>query len=232
MSKPIGYFGGTFNPPHAAHFALLHAAHEQLGLTRISLIPSGQPWQKPHVLPVFQRLIMLQKAIHDDQLNWQIQNTAPYPFLINTIESDKDEPSYTINTLRDLRSINPKIPFVLIIGSDQLNNLHTWHEWQSLLDYAHIAVTQREGHATHATNNFPAVQKMHEQSLKKSGACTWQTQTNGCFIPFTLTPSPISSTIIRNAIAKGEDPRNIQALSPSVADYIHQQNLYKHTGAI
>lgn len=230
MSKPIGYFGGTFNPPHVAHFAILHAAQKQLGLKKISLIPSGQPWQKPDVLSAPHRFAMLQNALYDDQLIWRSKNILPYPFCIDTIELDKDEISYTINTLRDLRSLNPKAPLVLIIGSDQLTNLHTWHEWHSLLDYAHIAVTQREGHITHSTNNFPAVQKMREQNHKKSDA--WQTQANGCFISFTLPPSPISSTMIRNAIIKGENPRNIKALSPSVADYIYQQNLYKHTGVI
>lgn len=59
LNPPIGCFGGTFNPPHTAHFALVHSAREQLNLSKVLMIPAGQPWQKPQVLPAKLRVDML-----------------------------------------------------------------------------------------------------------------------------------------------------------------------------
>lgn len=193
---------------------------------RVALIPSGQPWQKPHVLPATQRLTMLQLAMQDDQALWAAKHTSSYPLLIDALELNKSEVSYTINTLRDLRLAHPNTPLVWVMGSDQLNNLHTWHDWESLLDYAHIAVAQRDGHATLADNDAPAVQKMRAQESHEQPH--WQSQLSGQLIPFTLPPSPISSSFIRHAIASGQDPRSIPELSPSVAKHIHQHQLYNN----
>jgi len=99
MNPPIGLFGSSFNPPHLAHFALLHAAREQFKLSAIQVIPAGQPWQKPHVIAAAHRVAMVQAALHDDAQEWTHTAQTPYPITLNTIETDLLEPSYTIKTL-------------------------------------------------------------------------------------------------------------------------------------
>lgn len=226
LHPPIGCFGGTFNPPHTAHFALVHSAREQLNLSKVLMIPAGQPWQKPQVLPASQRVAMLRLAIDYDQSVWP--KRSPYPLTLDTLEADLPSASYTINTLKTLRAQNPDTPLVWIMGSDQLKNLHTWHDWQDLLDYAHIAVAQRAGHIV-ARHELPdALQKIYSERVT-SNMTQWRAQLSGHFIPFTLTALHVSSSAIRHAIAHGQNPRDIKQLRPAVADYIIEHHLYKES---
>ncbi|TDR30912.1 nicotinate (nicotinamide) nucleotide adenylyltransferase [Hydromonas duriensis] len=225
MKLPIGCFGGTFNPPHTAHFALLHSAREQLGLAQVLLIPAGQPWQKPHVLATEHRLHMLQLAMAYDENVWQAKNAQAYPLQLDTLEVNLPQASYTVDTLRTLRERYPDTPLVWIMGSDQLSNLHTWHNWQELLDYAHIAVAQRAGHEVLSTELPEPLQSFYAARVTRD-AHVWHSQLQGCFVPFTLAAMHISSSAIRQAIAQGQAPQDIAALRPAVADYIQQQHLY------
>lgn len=227
LERPLGCFGGTFNPPHRAHFALAHAACEQLNLPNLLLIPTGQPWQKPHVLPAAHRLTMLRLALADDRVIYNAFESSEnnYPLHIDPIEINLPQASYTIDTLHSLRARMPNTPLIWVIGSDQLLNLTTWRDWQQLLDFCHIAVAQRAGaevspeYLPEPLNHFYAKHVCHDDS--------WRRALNGRFIPFGFTPFPISSTQIRSAIAAGESAKQIDSLSPNVADYIFEYELYR-----
>ncbi|MGL4768231.1 MAG: nicotinate (nicotinamide) nucleotide adenylyltransferase [Formosimonas sp.] len=224
MNPPIGCYGGTFNPPHIAHFALAHAACAQLNLAQVRLIPAGQPWQKPQVLPAAQRVAMLQHALHDDAALWS--SHAPYPLTLDTIEADLTQASYTIDTLKTLRARHPATPLVWIMGSDQLTNLHTWRDWSDLLNYAHIAVAQRAGHEVDNRTLPAALQQIYNAQLRPD-VTQCHARLAGYFMPFTLPALHISSSAIRQAIANGQSPLHIKELHSSVAAYIDQNLLYR-----
>lgn len=233
IQQPIGCFGGTFNPPHHGHFELARAAFHALNLAHVYLYPSGQPVQKPHVLPAAHRLAMLELALADDELSHPecllvkadaSQNRADYALSIDAFEIEQDAPSFTIHTLRRLRGVLPHTPIVWVMGSDQLRNLTTWFEWQHLLDVAHIAVAQRAGEEV-SPHSLPApLAQTYADHVVHDDA--WRNRLHGAFIPFNMPPIAVSSTQIRAAIASGQAAQNMSALSPAVAHHITTHHLY------
>jgi nicotinate-nucleotide adenylyltransferase len=144
----IGLLGGSFNPPHNAHIALALAAQVQLGLTRVDLMPAGQPWQKADtaLAPAQDRVAMCQAAI-----------AGVAGLGIEICETQRSGNTYTVDTLRYLRATYPNHRYSLIIGSDQANRLESWHDWQGLLSLCRLAVVARDGIAPQLA---PAVQAL------------------------------------------------------------------------
>jgi nicotinate-nucleotide adenylyltransferase len=130
--RRIGVFGGTFDPPHAAHLALAGAALAEMALDEVRWIPAGQPWQKTRkITPAAQREAMVKLAI------------AVEPrFVLDRIELEREGPSYTLDTVRALRPLGD---LFLVIGADQYAGLHTWLGWQELLGLVTLAVANRPG---------------------------------------------------------------------------------------
>jgi len=130
--KRIGVFGGTFDPPHAAHVALARAALAELQLDEVRWIPAGQPWQKARaVTPALHREAMVRLAIEGEPR-----------FVLDRIELERRGPSYTLDTVRALA---PAGELFLVIGADQYAGLHTWRDWQTLLGLVTLAVANRPG---------------------------------------------------------------------------------------
>ena len=225
-SDAVLILGGSFNPPHRAHFALAHAALDALGIDQCQLIPSGQPWQKPHVAPTEHRLAMLELAVQDDSIRHCTDNLKPYPICINPIEVLANEASYTVNTLTQLHAQAhlKDSTLVWLIGSDQLSNLHTWHNWQGILDLAHLAVVQRAGYEVNPEQISDAAVREHYLARR----CTtqselWRRHAHGYFIEVQVAGMPVSSTQIRAQIAQHQPTPDI---CPQVKNYIQTHNLY------
>ena len=128
-------FGGTFDPPHRAHTALPPLAAQQLGCARIIYIPTSiNPLKLAHPpTPAVHRLSMLRLALGDI--------TAAE---INTLELDRTEPSYTVDTLGELREhFGSSNTLRLLIGSDQALDFKRWKDWQCVLELAAPAVMLR-----------------------------------------------------------------------------------------
>ncbi len=139
--RRIGLLGGSFDPVHVAHLALGQAAITALKLDQLVLIPAGHAWQKGgNQADGRHRLAMLRLAIASLPASTEASH-----WKIDEQEVNRNGPSYTIDTLKALREhYGPDDALILVLGSDQFRNLDTWHDWQHLLDYAHLAVTQRE----------------------------------------------------------------------------------------
>ena len=131
----MGLFGGTFNPPHAAHLVVAQAALEQADLSEIVFIPCGIP---PH------------KEVEDrvgpeDRYEMVRRAVSGHPrFSASRVEIDRDGPSYTIDTIRALRGTYPA-GVAFIVGADLLLSLETWKEPQALLESVPFLVAPRSG---------------------------------------------------------------------------------------
>jgi nicotinate-nucleotide adenylyltransferase len=115
----IGVFGGTFDPPHIGHLVVAQEVHHQLGLDLVLWVPAAVPPHKrdQHITPAPVRLEMVAAAIADDDR-----------FQLCDLEVRREGPSYTVDTLRELRETHPGDELFLILGADQLGELATWRE--------------------------------------------------------------------------------------------------------
>lgn len=191
----VGLLGGSFDPVHKAHIALAQKAVKDLGLDRMELIPAANPWQRaPLKGSAEHRLAMLQLAIADD------------PSLhINPIELQRTGPTYTLDTLQQL----PKdADYYWVLGSDQLQNFHTWHGWQEILQYVTLAVAQRPGSDVQPSAKLAAYLQKHELTLKT----------------INFEPMDISATDIRNRLKQQQSTDGL--LEPKVQQYIKRHQLY------
>jgi nicotinate-nucleotide adenylyltransferase len=132
----IGVFGGTFNPIHVGH---LHAAAQvqaKLGLARVVFVPAADPPLKrggaQTIAPATLRLAWVQAALRD--------HTS---FSVDDLELQRAGPSYTVDTLRELRAKLAPARLVFILGEDAFAELDLWHEPASLLTLADLAVMTR-----------------------------------------------------------------------------------------
>lgn len=208
----IGLLGGTFDPVHVGHTALARSAEVALKLTAMRLIPSGNSWQKSgQRTPAEHRRQMLELATTDHP-HWTIDSR----------EIKRGGASYTVETLESLREeLGPDPALVLIMGSDQLHNLSTWHRYEEILTMAHIAVTQRE---QVGLSDFPAE---IEALLSRHGRDSIADAPGGNIVFFRMPPVAVSSTGLRRALANGDPVDNL--LSPDVVSYINEHQLYGAT---
>lgn len=132
----LGIFGGTFNPPHAAHLIIAEIARQEAGLDRIFFTPSARPPHKTDepVIAFEHRWNMVKEMI------------AGHPaFEASDVENRLDGPSYTLHTLRYWREQDPKAEWFLIIGADSLLDLPNWKEPDALIGLARLIVYPRVG---------------------------------------------------------------------------------------
>ena len=130
----LGVLGGTFDPVHVGHLVLGEAAREELALERVLFVPAGQPWRKTgqEITAGEQRLEMLRLAVDD--------NPA---FEVVELELQRLGPSYTADTLAELRGRHPDADLYLILGEDALADLPDWRDPNRILDLATLAVARR-----------------------------------------------------------------------------------------
>ena len=115
--KKVGLFFGTFNPIHIGHLILANYIIEFTSMNELWFVVSPQnPFKKNHsLLPEIHRLAMVDRSIDDD-----------YRFKVSNIEFGLPKPSYTSDTLAHLVEKYPDYKFSLIMGQDNLTNLHKW----------------------------------------------------------------------------------------------------------
>jgi len=209
----IGLFGGTFDPVHIGHLTLARWARAELALDRLRLIPTGESWQKrPAWAPAADRLEMARLAF------------AHEPWVtIDEREVHRDGPSYTIDTLIELRrELGPEPALVLLLGSDQLHNLATWHRYRELLDHAHLAITQRE--RVTLDGFAPEVEAL----IAEHGTGALPDAPAGALVFFRMPSVAVSATVLRRQLAAGERPAEL--VPPTVLEYIDRRRLYRPPG--
>ena len=135
MAQPrrVGMFGGAFDPPHWAHRALAETALTQLGLDVLHILPTGHAWHKSRILSSAEdRVAMCELAFGD----------LP-DVRLDPREIQREGPSYTADTLRELQREYPQAELFLVLGADQLLSFKSWVRWQEVLELATLAVANR-----------------------------------------------------------------------------------------
>jgi len=133
----VGVLGGTFDPVHVGHLILAEQAREQLRLDRVLFVPAGDPWRKAQrsVTPARHRLAMVRLAVAG--------NPA---FEVDESEIRREGPTYTVETLRELRErLSPDDELFFIVGEDALADLPAWRDPAGIAALALIAVAPRQG---------------------------------------------------------------------------------------
>ncbi len=136
MRTRVGIFGGSFNPPHLGHMRLAVEVMEALRPARLDFLPSARPPHKGgrRILPFALRLDMLRAATAG------MRNVA-----VNDLEGERDELSYTADTLRIYRRREPGRRFFFILGTEDFAVINTWYDWRTLPYLADIVVVPRSG---------------------------------------------------------------------------------------
>lgn len=210
-SNLIGLLGGTFDPIHLGHIHLALSCAHALDLAEVRLIPAGQPLlRESPLVNAKQRLAMVERAVEN------------HPRLtVDTLEIERENPSYAIDTLRLLRSKMPDSGLCYIIGVDQFAQFNRWHEWWHIPQLAHVVVTTRPGHRFRMNRETDRV--FHGLLIQDPQLLS--TRPAGYIIRQNIVPLPISATAIRTQLATGKHP-NIY-LDPKVEHYISENHLYR-----
>lgn len=132
----IGLFGGSFDPPHLGHLLLAESAREELQLDKVYFIPARQSPLKGWAAFATseERLAMVGLAVADN----------PF-FAVCRVELDREPPSYTVDTVKYFHGLFPEAELWLILGEDNLAELHRWHRVDELLGLARVGVGKRPG---------------------------------------------------------------------------------------
>jgi nicotinate-nucleotide adenylyltransferase len=196
----VGILGGTFNPPHLAHMVCASEARAQLALDRVVLIPTAVPPHKPmdDEPGPLHRLEMCRLAAGANR-SW---------LAVSSIEIDRDGPSFTVDTLREIHATHPGDDLTFIVGGDMAWSLPSWNQPEAILELAAVAVAERAG------------ARREEVRARLAGMGGAER------ISYIDVPRlDISSSALRRRVREG---RPIDYLVPdAVADYIEQRRLYQ-----
>lgn len=178
MPAAIGILGGTFDPPHAGHVAAAVAAHQQLGLGEVRVIPAGQAPLRTGapVASAADRVAMCRLAF------------AEHPWaVIDDRETLRTGTSWSVDTARELAREHPEASRVWILGADQLARLDRWKDVVELCGLVEFAVLSRDGISTSPPASLAAVIRL---TVLKAPEVQ------------------VSSTALREALRSGDSPRN------------------------
>lgn len=212
----IGILGGTFDPVHFGHLRSALDCLQALGLDEVRLIPLNVAVHRPQPLATAAlRLAMLTAAVGDQP-----------GFVVDTRELERPGGSFSHTTLVSLRAeLGADMPLCLLIGADAFANFLTWHRALEILELAHLVVMRRPGQSTIADPALRALSLQHAGAGPASlAACP-----SGCILPLDVTQIAISSTQIRQLIARGFSPRYL--LPDATLALIEREGVYRRSPA-
>jgi nicotinate-nucleotide adenylyltransferase len=146
QNRPLGVFGGAFDPPHIGHRVVALDVCERLELERLIVVPTAQPPHRDTIFPPEIRLAFARRAFADDDC-----------IEVSDVEYKRDQVSYTVDTLGLIRQATGATNVWLIMGSDQYAVFETWHQPERILELARLAVMRRGEDIIHPDPRFPFV---------------------------------------------------------------------------
>ena len=202
MWKKIGIMGGTFNPIHYGHLLLAEQAREELMLDEVLFLPSGNPYMKN------------QNAILDGQIRADMIKLAieGHPdFSLSTMELERKGPTYTCDTLMELKEKNPRNIYYFILGADSILMMECWKKPELIFQNAVIAAAVR------GTGNEEKIKMIATHLMQEYKA------------EIKILPArfmDLSSSEIRQRLGKGRSVRYM--LPEKVWSYILENHLYQN----
>ncbi len=195
--RRLGILGGTFDPPHAGHIAAAVAAQTQVGLDDVVLMVANEPWQK-----------VGDRQVTSAQVRWEM--TEALVEEISGLRADDREirrggPTFTVDTLEEILAEQPNTEIFLIVGADTAERLETWHRASDVVRLSTIVIVNRDK----STNAAPGFLR------------------DARVLNVTMNPVDVSSSGIRDAVARGESIESLT--SSSVASIIRDRSLYVGT---
>lgn len=203
----LGLMGGTFNPIHRGHIRLALEVRRRFFLQRVELLPShiSVHRQQPGINARLRRkMVELAVAEHSGSL------------MVNTIELERNGPSYSYETLTELKQRQPHETLCWLMGSDSFNTFTSWKNPQGILQLANLIVCSRPGYEVDQTI-FPQHHLAETESL--------QDFASGKIVFHQMSPDPCSSSAIRQHLQQHESVGD--CLAPSVLNFIQQNRLYE-----
>lgn len=207
---PLGLFGGTFDPIHHGHLRTAFELLQALKLGEVRFLPTGNPPHRDHTsADALQRLEMVRAAVADQP-----------GFTVDDREVRRTGPSYSVDTLTELRAEHPSRPICLLLGMDAFLGLPHWHRWKEIFDLAHVVVAHRPGWK--APTQGPLGEVMVDRGT--GGVRDLHASPAGRIFVHAVTQLEISSTELRQLIAAGGDPRYL--LPDGVRDVLRRMGCY------
>lgn len=190
---PIGIFGGTFDPIHYGHLRTGFELLQALKLAELRFMPAGNPPHREHTVASNEQRLEMVRVATEGQAR----------FVVDDREMRKSGPSYSVETLAELRAEHPRRPLCLIIGMDAFLGLPKWHQWRDLLELAHLVVAHRPG--WRAPGMGPLGSLLVDRGTGR--VLDLHEARAGRIYIHAVTQLEISSTEVRALIHAGRDPR-------------------------
>ena len=198
----IGLFGGTFDPPHLGHLILAERCREDAGLDEVWFLVSYRP---PHKTGQ-----PLTRFEHRCEMT-TLATTGQPLFKVEPIEKELPPPSYTAETLAELRCRHPTDEFALIVGADSLADLPQWYEPRRVLEQAAVVAVPRPGVETWTADRLAAAVGLPREAVRL-------TVVDGPLVE-------VASRDLRQRVAGG---KSIRFLVPrAVEEYVREKALYR-----
>lgn len=211
LLRTIGILGGTFDPIHNGHLHLAKYTLQSLHLQELRLIPAAQPLLRDAPSATAeQRLAMIQLAIQG----------IP-GLVVDDREIHRNGPSYTVDTLADIRRDVGQAPVCFIMGVEQFSQLEKWHQWPKLLSLAHLVVHNRAGFSLQLSQEIATVLQQRQIEDKN---LLHQTPAGAIFLQ-EIPPLMVSGTEVRRRLLEKDNPQ--QLLPEKVWKYICENQLYR-----
>jgi nicotinate-nucleotide adenylyltransferase len=216
-------FGGTFDPPHLGHRQAIQGLFENPGIRRVLVMPSGTPPLKPQATSTEHRFQMASLAfnglsdvkVDDRELKQSL--LAGY------------KPSYTIETLLELKREIPDLAFVL--GADQLAQLHTWHRFQEILAVSHWIVLARQPNGEKVATKTLNEWELSSRIRRGRDSAEWLTSSGTRIRLVSTQAQAVSSSEVREEIGRETQSEALLGylntrLSPIVLSYLMEHRIY------
>jgi len=200
-ARRLGLLGGSFDPPHLGHLHVAEAARNAFGLDHVVFFPAARP---PHKLG----RVLTDGAVRMEMLELllaEVEWTSTWG-----VELGREGPSYTVDTVRDLRDLlGPGAQVFLLIGSDNLTGLASWFRIEELLELVQPIVVHRRG------DPLDLAPFLHAVPVDPARAERWLVD---------VEPVDAAATDIRARLVRGEDPG--PALPPALREYVAARGIY------
>jgi nicotinate-nucleotide adenylyltransferase len=199
--RRLGVMGGTFDPIHNGHLVAASEVADLFGLDEVVFVPTGRPWQK----------VGRTVTAAEDRYLMTVIATASNPrFSVSRVDIDRAGPTYTNDTLEDLRALNPDSDLYFITGADALASILSWQNWEELFRLAKFIGVSRPGYELNGQHIVAAIDQLPADALS-------------------LVEVPALAISSSECRARAANSRPIWYLVPDgVVQYVNKRGLYRN----